>query len=452
MIYNFKEDELKLTCINLSDEIKKGEKILNYDEITIFNSSIIQIKGTSNLLIASRGWYGNVRSWDGINFVILSIFDKNLKKIKQNILDIDKDILNDNILKRRILKFKEFKSDNFIVHEDRAGRLGGPEDPRLFYRGSDIYIMVNQINRNKKYENSPRHMFVSKVNLDTLEYKNRWDKGKGKDTDKHYKTNLCEKLSTSFEKNWGSFHYKNKLHMLYDINPLKIMEVNSEFKCKMVCDLQDKLLKKINDSYPDLSFHIRNSTNLIKLKGDTFLGLGHAVLDYKGYTDINKFIIPSFDNSKYSEIDKKYFKNFFKLYTGFFFTLDMKKKEIVSLSPFFQLPNYESKQELIFFPSSIFLDDKDFVNISYNVGDNRSYFVKLHLNLVKLSLYDKKSIDFQVNHNINPNYYLELIRNVRKLLGYSISKKEYYKFKNVDKTLKSSRKTGKKRKTIKKIK
>ena len=129
----------------------------------------------------------------------------------------------------------------------------------------------------------------------------------------------------------------------------------------------------------------------------------------------------------------------------------MNKKEIVSLSPFFQLPNFESKQELIFFPSSIFLDGDDFVNISYNVGDNRSYFVKLHLNLVKLSLYDKKSIDFQVNHNINPNYYLELIRNVRKLLGYSISKKEYYKFKNVDKTLKTL-KTGKKRKTSKKLK
>ena len=86
MIYNFKEDELKLTCINLSDEIKKGEKILNYDEITIFNSSIIQIKGTSNLLIASRGWYGNVRSWDGINFVILSIFNKNLKKTNKELM------------------------------------------------------------------------------------------------------------------------------------------------------------------------------------------------------------------------------------------------------------------------------------------------------------------------------------------------------------------------------
>jgi hypothetical protein len=135
----------------------------------------------------------------------------------------------------------------------------------------------------------------------------------------------------------------------------------------------------------------------------------------------------------------------------------MNKKDIVSLSPFFQLPNFESKQELIFFPCSIFIDSKDFVNISYSVGDNRSYFVKLHLNVVKISLYDKKNIDFQVNHNINPNYYLELIRSVRKLLGFSIAKKDYYKFRDVDKTMKtgkksfnkSSKKTKKKTKKLK---
>ena len=455
MIYNLKNDQLQLTCINLTDEIKRGEILLNYDEITVFNSSIIKIKGTDNFLVASRGWYGNVRSWDGINFIILTIMNKNMKKIKQNILDVDKNILNENIIKRRLLKFKEFNKDKFVIHEDRAGRLGGPEDPRLFYKDGDIYIMVNQLNRDKKYTKPPRHMFVSKINLDKLEYKNRWQESN--EIQGHQKTILCEKLSTHFEKNWGSFNYKNKLHMLYDINPLKIYSVDSDFKCKMVCNIEDKILKKIDQSYPDLSFHLRNSTNIVKLSGSKFLGLGHAVLDYKGNTDINKFLIPSFKNSMYSKVDKEYFKHFFKLYTGFFYVLDMNKKDIVSLSPFFQLPNFESKQELIFFPCSIFIDSKDFVNISYSVGDNRSYFVKLHLNVVKISLYDKKNIDFQVNHNINPNYYLELIRSVRKLLGFSIAKKDYYKFRDVDKTMKtgkksfnkSSKKTKKKTKKLK---
>jgi hypothetical protein len=450
MIYKFTEDQLRLKCINLTDEIKRGEILLNYDEITVFNSSILPIKGTDNFLVASRGWYGNVRSWDGINFVILTILNKNLKKIKQNILDVDKNILNENIVKRRVLKFKEFKAEKFVIHEDRAGRLGGPEDPRLFYNGDDIYIMVNQLNRSKKYDKPPRHMFVSKVHLDTLEYRNRWEKSND-NKDKHKKTLVCEKLSTSFEKNWGSFHYKNKLHMLYDINPLKIYEVDKEFKCKMVCSIEDKILKKIDQSYPDLGFHLRNSTNLVKLSGSKYLGLGHAVLDYKGNTDINKYLIPSFENSRYSNIDKAYFKKFFKLYTAFFYVLDMKKKEVINLSPFFQLPNFESKQELIFFPCSISIDKKDFVNISYSVGDNRSYFVKMHLYLVKISLYDKKNIDFQVNHNINPNYYLELIRSVRKLMGYSISKQDYYKFKDVDKTLKTGKKTLKKKKKSKKL-
>ena len=439
MIYNFKEDQLNLTCINLSDEIKRGEPLLNYDEITILNSSILNIKGSSNLLIASRGWYGNIRSWDGINFVILSVFNNKLKKIKQKILDIDETILNKNLLQRKLLKFKKFEEGKFVIHEDRSGRLGGPEDPRLFYYNDDIYIMVNQLNSNNKYSKPPRHMFISKIDLDKLHY----------DTNK---TNLCEALSTSFEKNWGSFMYKKKLHMLYSINPLKIYEVDKKFKCKMLCDYHDKIFKKIEESYPELDFHLRNSTNLIELKKNEYLGMGHGVLDFKGNTDINKYLIPSLNDSKYSKIDKRYFKLFFKLYTGFFFILNLKKKEVTHISPFFQLPNYESKQELIFFPTSIFLDDDDFVNISYNVGDNRSYYVKLHLNLIKLSLYDKNNIDFQVNYNINPNYYLELIRNIRKLLGYSIARSDYYKFKDVHITIGSKHKLKKTKNKSKKKK
>jgi len=439
MIYNFKEDQLNLTCINLSDEIKRGEPLLNYDEITILNSSILNIKGSSNLLIASRGWYGNIRSWDGINFVILSVFNNKLKKIKQKILDIDETILNKNLLQRKLLKFKKFEEGKFVIHEDRSGRLGGPEDPRLFYYNDDIYIMVNQLNSNNKYSKPPRHMFISKIDLDKLHY----------DTNK---TNLCEALSTSFEKNWGSFMYKKKLHMLYSINPLKIYEVDKKFKCKMLCDYHDKIFKKIEESYPELDFHLRNSTNLLELKKNEYLGMGHGVLDFKGNTDINKYLIPSLNDSKYSKIDKRYFKLFFKLYTGFFFILNLKKKEVTHISPFFQLPNYESKQELIFFPTSIFLDDDDFVNISYNVGDNRSYYVKLHLNLIKLSLYDKNNIDFQVNYNINPNYYLELIRNIRKLLGYSIARSDYYKFKDVHITIGSKHKLKKTKNKSKKKK
>ena len=233
--------------------------------------------------------------------------------------------------------------------------------------------------------------------------------------------------------------------MLYDINPLKIFEVNEDFKCKQICNINDKILNKFNDSYPGLHFHIRNSTNLIDLGKNKYLGLGHGVLDYKNNTNINKYLIPTFDKSKYSKEDKTYFKNFFKLYTGFFFILDMTKKDISELSPFFQFPNYESKQELIFFPTSIYLDKNNYVNISYNVGDNRSYFVKLHLDIIKISLYNKNNIDFQVNHNINPNYYIELIRNIRKMLGFSTLRKDYYKFKDTDKTLGSKKYKSKKR-------
>jgi hypothetical protein len=423
MKYNFSEEQLKLICINLSDEIKKGDKLLNNKHVTIFNSSIIELKNSSNLLIASRGWFGNIRSWDGINFVILSLFTKDLKKIKQNILDIDPELFNN-----KNMEFKEGKK--IVVHSDKS--LDGPEDPRLFYYKNDLYILVNELTKDKK-----RHMFVSKIDVNNLTY----------DTNK---TELCKSLSSNFEKNWGSFVYKNKLHMLYDINPLKIFEVDDKFKCKMICNIKDEILKKFNESYPDLHFHIRNSTNLINLGSNKFLGMGHGVLDYKNNTEINKFLIPAFNKSKYSKSDKEYFKGFYKLYTGFFYTLDMNKKEITEISPFFQLPNYESKQELIFFPTSIYLDKDKYINISYNVGDNRSYFLRLHLNIIKISLYKKKDIDFQVNHNINSNYYLELTRNIRKIMGYPVQRKEYYKFKDVDKTLISG--GGYRKKKTKKLK
>ena len=88
------------------------------------------------------------------------------------------------------------------------------------------------------------------------------------------------------------------------------------------------------------------------------------------------------------------------------------------------------------------------MNISYNVGDNRSYFLRLHLDVINISLYKKQTIDFQVNHNINQNYYLELVRGIRKVLGYPVERKAYYRFGDVDKLyakkkkgLKNKRKT-----------
>ena len=159
---------------------------------------------------------------------------------------------------------------------------------------NDLYILVNELTKDKK-----RHMFVSKIDVNNLTY----------DTNK---IELCKSLSTNFEKNWGSFVYKNKLHMLYDINPLKIFEVEDNFKCKMICNVKDEILKKFSESYPDLHFHIRNSTNLINLGSNKFLGLGHGVLDYKNNVEINKYLIPSFDKSKYSGLDKEYFKRYFK--------------------------------------------------------------------------------------------------------------------------------------------
>ena len=387
---SFKNDELKLSCISLTDEIKRGNTFLNSKNITIFNSSVMPLKNSNNFLVASRGWYGNVRSWDGINFIILSIFNSIYKRIEQNIIDIDRDIIDG-----KKLEFKEYK--NRIIEHNQA-ISEGPEDPRLFYYKDEIYILINEID---DLDKDPRRrlMYISKIDSNKIAYKTP-------------KFTLCETLSSNFEKNWGPFTYKNKLHMIYDINPLKIMEVDNEFGCKMIINKNDKIISRIENSFGDLHFHMRNSSNLIPF-GKMFLGLGHAVLDYKGLAEINKFLIPTIDDSRYDKIDKDYFKRYYKLYLGFFFTLDMNKKEITKLSPFFQLPSKESKQDLIFFPTTMYEDNNGFLNISYSLGDNRSYVCKIHSKVVKTSLYDKNNINMHMNYNINTNYYLELLRTLR---------------------------------------
>ena len=141
-MYKFKNDDLKLSSISLSQEIRNGNSLLQNKDITVFNSSLIHVKGTSNFLIASRGWYGNVRSWDGVNFVVITLLNKNYKKIKQNIIDVDLTLLKDHNL-----KFKEFKN-RVVIHQKQA--LEGPEDPRLFYYKNDIFILVNEIDDHDK--------------------------------------------------------------------------------------------------------------------------------------------------------------------------------------------------------------------------------------------------------------------------------------------------------------
>ena len=177
-MYKFKNDDLKLTCINLTGEIKKSNKLLKSKEITVFNSSVLPIKNSKNFLVASRGWYGNIRTWDGLNFIILSIFDENYKKIKQNIIDIDLEIL-----KEKNLKFKEFKQ-RIIEHQKTV--LEGPEDPRLFYYNGDNHILVNEIDEPDK---NPRRrlMYLATIDIKTLDYKTP-------------KQTVCKQLSTNFEK------------------------------------------------------------------------------------------------------------------------------------------------------------------------------------------------------------------------------------------------------------
>ena len=60
--------------------------------------------------------------------------------------------------------------------------------------------------------------------------------------------------------------------MLYDINPLKIFELNDNFKCKLKINTNDLLLKKLMKLSRFTFPYKNNSTNLINIgKNDFFL-------------------------------------------------------------------------------------------------------------------------------------------------------------------------------------
>ena len=109
------ESDLKLYITDITKELKRDNSFLNHKDVVIFNSSALPIN-SKHYLVASRGWYGNVRSWDGYNFVILTIMTSKFKKIKQNILDIDTDII------KKKMKFKTFKK-KIVVHEYEYERI-----------------------------------------------------------------------------------------------------------------------------------------------------------------------------------------------------------------------------------------------------------------------------------------------------------------------------------------
>ena len=90
------------------------------------------------------------------------------------------------------------------------------------------------------------------------------------------------------------------------------------------------------------------------------------------------------------------------------------------------------------------------LNISYSLGDNRSYVCKLHSKVVKTSLYDKNNINMHMNYNINTNYYLELLRTLRIL--NKLSPKNYNKLVNapLNRSDNNKKNTKKRKKTNKK--
>ena len=121
--------------------------------------------------------------------------------------------------------------------------------------------------------------------------------------------------------------------------------------------------------------------------------MGGLVLDWKASDpQVNALLVPGIvsGDSDYSDDDAAYWgEKYHKLYLSFFYVFKINGSDIKidALSSFFQLPTRESRDELVVFPTTRTLHDKDVV-ISYGAGDNRSYVASIPFPLVELMLQD----------------------------------------------------------------
>ncbi|MEI6756029.1 MAG: hypothetical protein WCK80_03400 [bacterium] len=307
--------------------------------------------GNGKFIVSVRGWYGDVRSWDG-----------------KNVLFVAKLRMDDEIPSR------EYGNTIRVLPDPDV------EDARLFVWRDKIWILCNGLN-----DTNERHMFLVKIN----------------DTNESFTSEtpieLCSMDSQNFEKNWSPLIMKNDLYLVYSIVPFVILKYdeNSE-TCFRKTFLTSKFMYELSKYYSD-NLHIRGGTPFLQLTDNEWIGIGHSVVkNVRKMRKMRKWLgdgIEESEHYKESSDDRDWLKSYNNIYLMFFYTIKYINDtfSIDRISYMFQPPFLRYDAEYITFPSGL-TEDADNYYVFFGENDTMSMMTRMNKGFVLSLLHDIDSL------------------------------------------------------------
>ena len=391
---NLKSSDLTITAVNITPLLKTAYQKANGSidgDYEIFNPSLIYDNGeyiACARVFLSRKGMNNRKSWEGRNATVFTRLDTDLRKVKGKCVVVSS-LLN---VAYRSSALSEFHP--------------GTEDVRIQVVDGKLWAIGNEkVGRERK-------VVTARMDKQTFEI--------------IHADVVFEDEQSSFEKNWSVFLRDGRWNVLYKLSPLETMTSSNNLFAPSAKRRRHSpsILDTVSETFRKVTGYnaeIRNRTSPVRIGKDTYLAMGGLVLDWKASDpQVNALLVPGIvsGDSDYSDDDAAYWgEKYHKLYLSFFYVFKMNGSDIKidALSSFFQLPTRESRDELVVFPTTLTLHDKDVV-ISYGVGDNRSYMASIPFPLVELMLQDADNALLFQGLNISPDEPIHIARVARRVL------------------------------------
>jgi len=282
----------------------------------LFNPAITRGTREGTFVIAWRSFRGNVRSWEGENYVAL----------ESGTLGV---AANNHLQYTPLTERFEFKAG--------ISEASG-EDPRLVVHNDCPILMINDVDGARN-----RRMYVHNMTTDS-----------GSMTLHKF----CHDTSGPFEKNWGPFFHENEMFFVYSIDPLKIGKSHSsvcaspvveEITCSIMSEVETPT--KLTTIFKANGLMMRGGTPGLKIDDNEYLFVGHAVQGRDGDGCFPDTMVANVVGGGIDEWHKEYGK----LYTIFFYTVSLKNDEWVlnRLSCCSQLPGKQENFTKIVFPCGL---------------------------------------------------------------------------------------------------
>ena len=338
---DFFENDIEIVkTYNLTQDLRSSYEY-NYN----FNPSGVYV-GENEFIVTTRGWYGNIRSWEGKNIVYVA-------RIKINENDIGKKY--GNVIK--------------ILPDPDV------EDARLFKWNNELWIICNGLN-----DDNERHMFLTKLTERDEVFGNE------------NLIELCPVNSQNFEKNWSPLILKNEIYFVYSITPFIMLKYEKNGRnCLKKKFATNKFLYDLMAHYSN-NIHIRGGTPFIQINENEWISVAHSVIINLRKTMRGLNILTS-KHFKESLDDREWLASYDRLYLMFFYTIKYDKGNffIDKMSYMFQPPFLRHDVEYITFPSGL-TEDNDNYYLFFGENDTESMMTQMNKKFVLSLLRDIRSL------------------------------------------------------------